>query len=46
MVAALNGEEYCGITTAVAALTERARRARRANILAAMVSESWVVCFT
>jgi len=44
MAAALSGEEHCGIKTAVAALAERTRRARRTNILAAIVAKSLVMC--
>jgi len=38
IVAAEAASEHCGIMTAVVALTERARSARRANIFAAMLA--------
>ena len=38
--------EHCGMMNAVAALTKRARSARRANILVAIVSKMLLVRFT
>jgi len=43
---ALGASEHCGIMTAVAALIERARSARRANILVAIVARTLLVRFT
>lgn len=40
---ALRADEHCGIRTAVAALTESARSATRANILAAIVAKRLLV---
>jgi hypothetical protein len=45
IVAAAVATEHCGAITAVAALTERARSARRANILAAIVAKMLLVGF-
>ena len=39
IVAAEVASEHCGIMNTVVALTERARSARRANILAAMLAK-------
>lgn len=44
-MAAAAATEHCGTRTAVAALTERARSARKANILAAIVAKRLVVGF-
>ena len=39
IVAAEAATEHCGVMTAVVVLTERARSARRANILVAMIAK-------
>jgi len=45
IVAAEAASEHCGIMNAVVALTERARSARRANILAAMLAKRYSTGF-
>jgi TRAP-type C4-dicarboxylate transport system permease small subunit len=46
IVAAVEASEHCGIKTAVAMLTERARSARRASILVAIAAMKLLMCFT
>ena len=46
IVAAVEASEHCGTKTAVAALTETARSARRASILVAIAPMRLLVCFT
>jgi len=45
IVAAVAASEHCRIMNAVVALTERARSARRANILAAMLAKRYSTGF-
>ena len=45
IVAAEAASEHCGIMNAVVVLTERARSARRANILAAMLAKRYYIGF-
>ena len=45
IVAAEAASEHCGIMNAVVALTERARSARRANILVAMLAKRYSTGF-
>ena len=46
IVAAVEASDHCGIKTALAALTERARTAKRASILVAIATMMLLVCFT
>ena len=46
IVAAVEASDHCGIKTALAALTETARSARRASILVAIAPMRLLVCFT
>ena len=45
-VAAVEASDHCGIKTALATLTERARTAKRASILVAIAAMRLLVCFT
>jgi len=45
-ITALGASEHCGIMTVVVVLIERARSARRANILVAIVARTLLVRFT